>query len=87
MLRRLSVIAAAVAMLGVTALPASAATATHPVKVTVCAKDTSRRTASVAVAVGVAFSKSGKIKNLDAVAIGYRHSSCRTITTTYTAHL
>lgn len=113
MLRKLSVVVSAVALLGVSAaLPASAAVnSSHPkphnfsipgvtgisawgsylksggkVKVTVCVKDTSSSILGGA-AVGVAFSKSGKDKSVGATVLGDGHSSCRSMTTAYTAHL
>jgi len=56
------------------------------VKVTVCVKDTSRAIFGGA-AIGVAFNSAGKDKPVTASAIGLGHSSCRSMTTTFTRHL
>jgi hypothetical protein len=56
------------------------------VRITVCVRDTARDVYGGAAA-GVAFGGSHRQVVVSAVAIGYRHSSCQTMTSTYTIHL
>jgi hypothetical protein len=54
-------------------------------RITVCVKDTARGVYGGAAA-GVAFD-GGRRQAVSAVVIGFRHTSCRTMTTGYTDHL
>jgi hypothetical protein len=109
MLRRISVVAACVAMLALSALPAAAATSRiHTfsipgvygvrawgtyydmglkVRVGVCVEDTSRSVYG-AGAVGLAFTSGYRQHNaVDAATIGYGHTKCHAMFTSYTGHL